>query len=179
MRHTLSSFFLLFFSTVIIAQNYQGPYPQITEGYGAFGNHPTADITFDNTWAVAEYGEHEGQEITIRYPSDIDGPLPTILFASGWDQHDPALFNKLLDFIASKGYAVVFTPYKTYSANWGQCLYHGMKQAIDEHSDIIDTHKLGIFGHSLGGGYIYWLGKKFYVDHGYGQDGKFLFSVAG
>ncbi len=159
--------------------DYDGPYPRITNGYGAFGDHPIAEIQFENTWAVEQYGHHEGETLTIRYASDIGGPMPTVLFASGWNQHNPAIFDSLLNFIASKGFAVVFTPYKTEGSGWGPPMYHGMKQAIDDYPGIIDTDKLGFFGHSLGAGYIYWLAKKFYMDHGYGADAKFLFSVAG
>ncbi len=182
---------IMFTTGMLFAQAYEGPYPEITNGYGAFGNHPIAEKKFDNTFLLNHEMNHGdgGVEITMRYPSDVQGPVPTVLFASGWNQYDPAIFDKLLDFIASNGYCVVFTPYPTDQSNghtWEASLYEGMKQAIDENSgvnagdlNIIDKTRIGFFGHSLGAGDIYWLGYKFYVDHGYGSNGKFLFSVAG
>ena len=184
---------LSFFSLLVVglfAQAYEGPYPAITNGYGAFGNHPITEKKFDNQYLLNNGMNHGdgGVEITIRYASDVQGPMPTVLFASGWNQYDPATFNKILDFIASKGFCVVFTPYPTDQTNhtWANSLYYGMNQAIDENSgvnagdlNIIEKSKIGFFGHSLGAGDIFWLGHKFYVDHGYGSNGKFLFSNAG
>lgn len=182
---TLVTFFFL--TVGLFAQAYEGPYPEITQGYGAFGNHPITEKKFDNSFLLTNGYNHGdgGVEITIRYPSDVQGPMPTVLFASGWNQYDPATFSKLIDFIASKGYVVVFTPYPK-NSSWAITTYEGMKQAIDENTgvnagdlNIIDTKKIGFFGHSLGAGNIFWLGKKFYKDLNYGEDAKFLFSVAG
>ncbi len=181
-------FGILLFSSSLFAQAYEGPYPEITNGYGAFGTDSIAEKKFDNTYLLNNGFEHGagGVELTMRYPSDAQGPVPTVLFASGYNQYDPATFEKLLDFIASKGYCVVFTPYPTSGVSWQTSLYEGMKQAIAENSganagdlNIIDTTRIGFFGHSLGAGDIFWLGHKFYVDHGYGSNAKFLFSVAG
>ncbi len=186
MRLILLSFFS-FLVVGLFAQAYEGPYPEITNGYGAFGNHPIAEKKFDNQYLLSLGYNHgdDGVEITIRYASDIQGPMSTVLFASGYGQYDPYTFDKLLDFIAKKGYCVVFTPYPT-NTSWANALYNGMNQAIDENSgvnagdlNIIEKSKIGFFGHSLGAGDIYWLGHKFYVDHGYGSNGKFLFANSG
>ena len=187
MRNLLFWVAFMLATGTLFAQAYEGPYPEIANGYGAFGNHPIAEKKFDNAYLLSN-GFNSGDggvELTMRYPSDVQGPVPTVLFASGWGQYNPSTFNKLLDFIASKGYCVVFTPYPT-SSNWAAALYNGMNQAIDENTgvnagdlNIIDKTRIGFFGHSLGGGDIFWLGHKFYVDHGYGSNAKFLFSVAG
>ncbi len=187
MKNFLLLLGVLFLNASLFAQAYEGPYPKITNGYGAFGNHPIAEKKFDNTYLLSngfDSGDG-GVEMTMRYPSDVQGPVPTVLFASGYEQYSPSIFDSLLNFIASKGYCVVFTPYPT-SSNWAAALYEGMNQAIDENTganagdlNIIDTTRIGFFGHSLGGGDIFWLGHKFYVDHGYGANAKFLFSVAG
>ena len=187
MKNLFLFLFAFLLANGLFAQNYEGPYPAITNGYGAFGNHPIAEKKFDNAYLLTHGFKHgdDGVELTIRYASDVQGPMPTVLFATGWKKHDTATFDKLLNFIASKGYCVVFTPYPSYS-NWETSLYEGMKQAIDENSgvnagdlNIIDKTRIGFFGHSLGAGDIFWLGHKFYVDHGYGSNDKFLFSVAG
>ena len=189
-KHLISLIFSIGFVS-LFGQTYEGPFPQITSGYGAFGNHPIAEKKFDNTFLLEHGMNHgdDGVELTMRYPADLQGPVPTVLFASGWGQYSPDIFSKLLDFIASKGYCVVFTPYPTDQSNghtWENSLYNGMKQAIEENTganpgddNIIDTTRIGFFGHSLGAGDIFWLGYKFYVDHGYGANAKFLFSVAG
>lgn len=167
-------------------EDFNGPYPRITEGYGSFGTHPVTEIKITNTYAFDKYGNHPGDEITIRYASDINTSMPTVLFAPGYAQYEPELFDTLLNFIASKGFAVVHVPYKAsgitednYGDEWGNIMYNGMNQAIDAYPNIIDKTRLGFFGHSSGAGYIFWLGKKFYMDKGYGQNAKFLFSVAG
>ncbi|HHB79123.1 MAG TPA: hypothetical protein ENK85_07815, partial [Saprospiraceae bacterium] len=150
-------FGILLFSSSLFAQAYEGPYPEITNGYGAFGTDSIAEKKFDNTYLLNNGFEHGagGVELTMRYPSDAQGPVPTVLFASGYNQYDPATFEKLLDFIASKGYCVVFTPYPTSGVSWQTSLYEGMKQAIAENSganagdlNIIDTTRIGFFGHS-------------------------------
>lgn len=51
----------------------------------------------------------------------------------------------------------------------------GFIEAASVYSDIIDTTRIGILGHSYGAGAIPWVGKKLFTESGWGENGKFMF----
>ena len=154
---------------------YTGPVEAITNGYGAFGDEKVSVINFDNPLNDAK----KEQDVSIFYPTDSESPVPTLFFSHGYMAVDSAFFSPLLRFVASKGFAVVYVPQTFY----GVCknypiILKGFQQAAREYSNIIDTTRVGIMGHSFGAGAIPWLGKKLMIDWGWGEQGRFLFITA-
>ncbi len=119
---------------------------------------------------------------TVYYPSDIanmSNKTPLIFFTSGWG-NEPFLstkYDSLLRFIASHGYTVIYTDegqstnpniaigrLETMIANQES----GFKDAI---LPFIDFDKLGVIGHSAGGGTTLTTLSHF---SGYGNNGRFI-----
>ena len=161
--------------TKCIAQVYEGPIPPITNGYGAFGNQVVSVINFDNPQNTSSFEN----DVSIFYPSGTATPKPTLLFSHGYLATDTTFFAPLLNFIASKGFVAVYVPQTAF----GVCenypiLLEGFKKAARDYSNIIDTTRIGIMGHSFGAGAIPWLGKKLMMELNWGMNARFLFSMA-
>ena len=107
----------------------------------------------------------EDRTITVFYPQGTSSPLPTVLFAPSYNQFDPAIFQDLINFVVSNGYTFVYAPCRSTGGDWFNIHYANMKLAIDSFPNLIDTTQIGIMGHSVGGGAVAWLGKKFFMDH--------------
>ena len=170
--------FLLLLSilfTVTINAQYQGSIPEITTGYGSFGMYANDTlITIENTTVPSNV--LADRTVSIFYSKAITLPAPTIMIAPGWGQFLPDIFEHLIDFIVSKGCVVVHAPTQSNGGSWFSNHYSGMQMAVDNYSNIIDTTRIGIFGHSVGGGAVSWLGKKFFMDKNYGLNGRFMFA---
>jgi len=82
----------------------QGPVPPIESGYGAEGPFSVAVETFRSPlWLT--------RDVTVFLPEGATMPVPTIFFSHGFMGTDPDFYISLLHHIASRGYAVVFSPY--------------------------------------------------------------------
>jgi len=164
----------IIFTSALNAQ-YTGPIPEITTGYGSFGIYANDTmLSFENTTVASNV--LEDRTVSIFYSKAISLPAPTVMIAPGWEQFDPNIFEHLIDFIVSKGCVVVYAPTQSNGGHWFDNHYSGMQMAIDNYSNIIDTTQIGIFGHSVGGGAVVWLGKKLFMDKNYGLNGRFMFA---
>ncbi len=139
-----------FLSFITIKAQYQGPVPSIIEGYGADGEHSVSVVSFESPlW--------KERNVDVFYPGEITEPVPVIFFSHGYGGNDTTNYLSLLKHIASVGYAVVFSPYKTIlSSNEERynTLFEGFNKAVKDYSNIIDSTKVGFVGHSFGGGAI-------------------------
>lgn len=152
----------------------QGPIQKPTSGYGSDGNYQVAEIDFDNP-------QYEGTKVSIFYPQGITTPRPTIFFSHPYGGEDKEYNIELYNFIAKKGYVVVFVPYRTFDVSVDhryQTLWEGFTKAAEDYSDIIDTQKVGFMGHSFGGGASIDLAYKAFTEKGWGENGRFLFTMA-
>lgn len=138
----------------------------IVSGYGAWGVHTFTQKDEDD--------EEVKIKSTILKPNS-NGKKPVVFFISGAGPNYDN-YSKLCEFIASKGNVVVFIHY--YDSMWKNTyyssIYEKIKQIIDHNSDIIDTHKIGLMGHSVGSNVALWLGKKLYHDDNLGDNGRFI-----
>ena len=150
-------------------------FPVPTSGYGSNGSHPVAVETFNNV-------NFTGHTINIYHPQDITTPVPTIFYSHAYGGNDPENIIGVLNFIASKGYAVVFVPYQTLAtvtvperyAN----LIAGFRKAAQEYPDIINTAKVGFLGHSFGGAASFGISHELFTVDGWGQEGRFIYALA-
>ncbi|QJB37436.1 alpha/beta hydrolase [Chitinophaga oryzae] len=152
----------------------QGPIQKPLSGYGSDGSYEVAEADFDNP-------QYAGTQVAVFYPKGITSPRPTIFFAHPFGGENKAYNIELYHFIAKKGYVVVFVPYRTIDISVDhryQTLWEGFVKAADKYPGIIDTRKVGFMGHSFGGGACIDLAYKAFTEKGWGQDARFLFTMA-
>jgi pimeloyl-ACP methyl ester carboxylesterase len=153
---------------------YEGTQAAITAGYGAFGPYTVATDTVRNP-------KNPNKPVTIFYPSGLAGPLPTIFFAHAYGATDYDTYLEMLQNLASNGYVVVFVPYRSTGITSDQRyeqLWSGFTTAAKVHRDLIDTTRVGFFGHSFGGGAVPEMARRAFVDNGWGSKGRFMFMAA-
>lgn len=148
--------------------------PKPATGYGADGQHTVGLISFVNS-------NFPLKNIEIYYPSDITTKVPTIFYSHAYGGNISANIQGLLNFVAMKGYAIVFVPYQT----TGVSIYDrydnllaGFRKAARNYPGIIDTTKVGFLGHSFGGGASFGNGYKCFTENNWGQNGRFIYALA-
>ncbi|WP_294952323.1 immunoglobulin-like domain-containing protein [Sulfurovum sp.] len=134
--------------------------------YGQAGSHP-----------VAHHDEVDANMTTVYYPTDIPAgvKVPVIFFASGYGSDDARDYEALLTFVASHGYYVIYAKHA-----WSQ-VFANLDKMLDNANGILpklDTTRIGVMGHSLGGGYTFNILKHF-SDRGYGTNGRFVMVLEG
>lgn len=170
----MQSFFrlaLLLASTCFSA--YQGPVAAITSGYGAPGSASVAVDTVTNShW--------RGNPVFVFHPAGRTAPVPTIFYAHGYGGNDTLYQIELLRHIASRGWAAVFAPYRTYGVTVEEryaTLLDGFQAAVKTYPSIFDTSRVGFFGHSFGAGTLPYLASQL-LSKGWGKSGSFLYCSA-
>ena len=161
-------------SKALAINNLQGPIQRPTSGYGADGPYNVAEIDFTNP-------QYTDTQVSIFYPQGITTPKPTIFFSHPYGGEDKDYNIKLFNFIAKKGYVVVFVPYRTADTSIDhryQTLWEGFVKAAKDYPSIIDTLKVGFMGHSFGGGASIDLAYKAFTKKGWGANGRFLYTMA-
>ncbi|WP_294221082.1 alpha/beta hydrolase [uncultured Chryseobacterium sp.] len=152
----------------------EGPIQKPTSGYGSDGSYEVAEIDFDNP-------QYAGTQVSVFYPQGTTSPRPTIFFSHPYGGEDKTYNMGLYRFIAKKGFVVVFVPYRTIDISVDhryQTLWQGFVKAANDYPNIIDTKKVGFMGHSFGGGASIDLAYKAFTEKGWGQDARFLFTMA-
>lgn len=175
MKHFLCITALLLCNTMAaFTQMYTGPVPKPTSGYGAEGSNTVAIEAFPNP-------NYPTEDIRIYYPSGITASVPTIFYAHGFGGYQPTNVMGLLQFVAKKGYAIVFVPYQTSGVTSAQRytnLLSGFIQSARDFPNIIDTTRVGFMGHSFGGGSVFANAYHCFTQLHWGQAGRFLFASA-
>lgn len=154
-------------------QVYTGPIPKPTSGYGSDGTYAVATQSLTNP----NFPSHD---IVIYYPAGITSPVPTIFYNHAFGGNDPGNISGFLNFVAKKGYAIVFVPYQTTGAVQQKytTLLEGFTKAVQDYHNIIDTTKVGFVGHSFGGGAVFANAYYFFNTRNWGKSGRFIFSMA-
>lgn len=170
---------LLVAAALAIASACTGQYadpniPIPTTGFGADGPYTPATISFDDpAWP--------GHAIEIHHPAEITSPVPTIFYSHAFGGNDPSRISGMLDFVARKGYAIVFVPYRTVGMTIEERyadLREGFRLAARSHPEVIDTTRVGFQGHSFGGGASFALADTCIAQGGWGANGAFVYSLA-
>lgn len=169
-----STILVVFISLTTFGQNYTGPIPKPTSGYGSDGINTIAISSFSNP-------NYPTEDIRIFYPSGITSSVPTIFYSHGFGGYDPVNILGLLNFVARKGYAIVFVPYQTTSVTNQQRynnLLSGFIKSARDFPSIIDTTKVGFMGHSFGGGATFANAYHCFTNLNWGSSGRFMFASA-
>jgi dienelactone hydrolase len=151
-----------------------GPISKPTSGYGADGSFGVERISFPNPAYSALQPE-------LFYPANSTPPRPTIFFGHGYGGNRSSFYQGVLNFIAKKGYAVVFVPYPTRGGTVDDrydILWAGFEEAVRKFPSLIDTTQVGFMGHSFGGGAIVGLAHRAFSERHWGENGRFLFPLA-
>ena len=141
----------------------------VSSDYGSDGGHPV------------DYHDEVATAMTrVYFPTDIpDGEkVPVVFFASGYGSTDATDYESLLKFIASHGYYVIYAKQDVHAWN---SVFANMDKMLDNANGILpklDTTRIGVIGHSLGGGYAFNILKHF-SDMGYGENGRFIMVLEG
>jgi hypothetical protein len=158
----------------LFGQFYSGPIPKPTSGYGAEGSFTVSVESFPNP-------NYPSENIRIFHPSESTSSVPTIFYSHGFGGYDPVNILGLLNFVARKGYAIVFVPYQTSGVTSDE-RYHnllsGFTKAARDFPNIIDTTKVGFMGHSFGGGATFANSYHCFTNLNWGLSGRFLFASA-
>lgn len=160
-------------SRIAFGQTYTGPVAKPISGYGADGSYTVAKQVFENP-------SFRGHDIEIYYPAGISSPVPTLFYSHAFGGNDPNNISVFLNFVARKGYAVVFVPYQTLGGvelKYSNLL-NGFAKAAHDYPTIIDTTKVGFVGHSFGGGASFANAYHFFTKRNWGQSGRFILSMA-
>ncbi len=115
----------------------------------------------------------------VYYPSSLKDNYPkhAIFFLSGWWTRSDRTYETILRFLASKGYIVIFSKEnerydsKTAAENIENLLE---KSNIEKY---IDKNRLGVVGHSSGGGKAFFV-LKYFLNKGWGEDARCVFAMA-
>lgn len=173
-RITVLPALLLCFFAGSSAQYNDPNYPIPASGYGSDGPHSIGVVSFPNP-------NFQNQDIEIYHPSDIVGQVPTLFYSHAFGGNNSENVIGLLNFVARKGYAIVFVPYQTIGASVAERyenLLAGFRKAARDHPQIIDTTRVGFIGHSFGGGASIGIAYRCFTDNGWGQNGRFLHASA-
>lgn len=143
-------------------------------GYGADGNHTVGVIAFANP-AFA------GKNIEIYHPTDMTAKVPTIFYSHAYGGNISSNISGMLNFVAKKGYAIVYVPYQTTGVTVNDRynnLLQGFRLAARNYPNIIDTTRVGFMGHSFGGGASFGLAYACITENNWGKDGRFIYALA-
>ena len=160
---------LFFHNSFHVEERYSFSVVDNTPVYGQGGLHP-----------VSHHDEVDANMTTVYYPTDIaDGvKVPVVFFASGYGSVDSKDYESLLTFIASHGYYVIYSKQNKHA--WND-VFANLDKMLDNANGILpklDTTRIGVLGHSLGGGYAFNILKHF-SDMGYGENGRFVMVLEG
>lgn len=118
--------------------------PPITTGYGADGSY-SIDIR-------SVGGETQG---TVFLPKGVATPSPVIFLAHGYGPNKCESYLPLIDHMVSRGYIVVFGTFPMFRATIDQRyadLWNGFDAAVRQFGPRMDLTRIGVVGHSFGGG---------------------------
>ncbi len=166
---------LAFFTVLLfISCEEDSPIPSVVEEtitYGEGGDHQ-----------VAIYNETDGRT-SVYYPEDIttmEQNTPVIFFISGWSNTTTAdRYDMLFRFIASRGYTAIYTQQGAVAnashAIEGFTNFFNSTNTLVQNTIIpnLDTSKIGVLGHSAGGG-ITLTALKHFSDMGFGENGRLV-----
>lgn len=143
-------------------------------GYGSDGTYTVATEAFNNV-------NFNGEDIVIFHPQEITTPVPTIFYSHGYGGNNPLYIKGLTDFVAKKGYALVFVPYQTTGVSVPlryENLLQGFRKAARDYPNIIDTTRAAFMGHSFGGGASFGNSFKCFTENNWGSNGRFIYVSA-
>jgi hypothetical protein len=152
------------------------PINQPDSGFGSDGAAIVASDSFPSP-------QWHGKKVYVFHPSDTSRKYPLILFCHGFDTPHPSTYGQLINNIVSRGTVLVYSPYKSFSINPAQkreyrIIMKGFEAAVKRFGSFIDTSRIGIVGHSWGGGAVPAIGWHCFIENQWGANGAFMYIMA-
>lgn len=120
-------------------------------------------------------------QTTVYYPTDLAAgdKVPVVFFTPGWhanaEDYKHTDYSSLLNFIASQGYYVIYI-----RQGWlNNSTFTTYQDSLDLYAEHIDTSRIGVIGHSLGGGNTFKILNYFSKEKDYGKNGRFIMVLEG
>lgn len=146
----------------------------IDSGYGAKGGHAIETERFQSpNWRF--------KQVRVFLPDNVSTPVPVIFFSHAYGGTHPLFYRDFIEHIVSRGYAVVYSPYRTLGVDHDtryDMLWSGFTGAVERYPQILDTNRVGFVGHSYGGGATFAMAYRGLVERGWGSQGSFMFVMA-
>jgi len=127
-----------------------------------------------------EFEIYEDDGGIVYYPSTItkENPTPVVFLEAGWftnklnpsEHNSSTMYKTLIEFVVSHGYTLIYAPTKKDKSNIDTFVKLAQR---DDVLPYIDTSRIGVIGHSSGGGHSYYDMKKL-SEQGWGEDGRFI-----
>lgn len=146
----------------------------ITTGYGSDGSRRVITKTF-------VHPQWPREKVYVFHPANSLSPAPVIFFSHAYGATSPQYYAKLIEHIVSRGYVVVYSPYKTLRATHSQrytLLWSGFAAATAKYGKFMDLTKVGFVGHSFGGGATPAMAYKGLVEKRWGSKAAFIYIMA-
>jgi len=158
---------LFFHNSYHVEATYRFTVALSQDNYGTAGSHE-----------VSTYEEVDTHDSIVYYPSDITNmpKTPLVFFCPGFQSQNHESYKSLLTFIASHGYSVIYA--KDYYGDADRFISR-FEKMLDNHNDVlpyVDTTRIGVIGHSSGGGDTFKV-LDYFSKKGYGENGRFLMGL--
>lgn len=174
MNKVLMAIVLLLALNISYTQYNDPNFSKPISGYGSDGTHSVGVVSFTNPNYLVK-------NIEIYHPSDITTRVPTIFYSHAFGGNNSSNISGMLEFVAKKGYAIVYVPYRTVGSTIPERytnLLEGFRKAARDYPNIIDTTQVGFMGHSFGGGASFANSYKCFTENSWGQNGRFIYALA-
>ncbi len=152
---------------------YAGPVPAPTDRFGRPGEYAVEA----NELPSPEWG---GQVVTVFRPVGAEGARPVWWLAHGFAGTQPEFYRELIDHLVGHGAWVIFSPYPAnlrVRENY-DIMFAGYEAAVARYGAGMDLSRLGVIGHSYGGGAVPALARRAVVERGWGGTGLALLQLA-
>lgn len=143
------------------------------------------ELSIKNSYVFGKSGKHQVSYeyhlgTKIFFPTDISSqnPTPVVFFVPGYKMNKSDEYKTIIDFIASHGYTVIYAPdiNKLAKADWYVDLVTKAAKDVGV-APYIDTTRIGVVGHSLGGGNSFYVLDKLSKNEGWGENGRFIMAL--
>jgi len=144
------------------------------------------DYGVEGSFEISSFTPNDYKYSTIYYPSNISSlnkKVPLIFFSSGWfsEPQTSSKYESLLRFITSHGYIVLYT-YEGATTNpmFSIDNYNKLFEIDFVKNNILkysDLSKLGIIGHSAGGGLVFKILDYYSKEKNYGNSASFILTL--
>ncbi|MBS1855631.1 MAG: hypothetical protein JST11_09725 [Acidobacteria bacterium] len=133
-----------------------------TAGVAAAASLPVTGLHKVEHTVWQNFQSRPGRTVAVKafYPADrARGPFPLLLFSPGYGAK-PSQYSSQLEDLVSHGYVVAglehsaddLDSFEARAALWAQDIVAAKQEVLSSSiREIIDGHKIGAFGHSLGG----------------------------
>jgi hypothetical protein len=139
---------------------------------------PVREYGLEGLHKVEKYIEKDQGEAVVYYPKNINknNKTPLIFFAPGFNSSNSESYHSLLNFIASHGYSVIYAKDNSGSPKNMITRFEKMLEPANDVLPYVDTTRIGVIGHSSGGGDTFKI-LDYFSKKGYGDKGRFIMAL--